>query len=189
MKNQIATVEPAMHLSSESLNTVNRVAGYVFNNGAVEVEFYAVQTGVELPITGVTFQLNQKGIEAEGYLPIGEVQRLLALDIQHLDPEYVSYLLAKKAAKYGISDIRYVVEHAEDPVLLIEAWFCLGEFTMKGALKVDELFVEEVFLHKKKQMLSEQIKLSVSWAPFETALNTEEIATLTAHDLVLVYPK
>lgn len=189
MKNQIAIVEPAAQLSRQSLDTLNSVAGHVFNNGAVEIEFHGVQPNAKLPMTGVIFQLIHQGIEAEGYVPIEDIQRLLALDIQHLDSEYVSYLLAQKAAKYGVSGIRYVDEDAHEFLPLVEAQFCLGEFTMKGALNVKKLFVEEAFLRTKKQEISEQLKLSVSWAPFETALHTEEIATLTAHDLVLVYPK
>ncbi|TBT31434.1 hypothetical protein D5E80_01090 [Vibrio parahaemolyticus] len=60
---------------------------------------------------------------------------------------------------------------------------------MKGALSVPTLFIEDDFLSPKKQILSDQLKLSVSWAPFETALHAEEITALTAQDLVLVFPK
>ncbi|MDG2609913.1 hypothetical protein P7M09_29245, partial [Vibrio parahaemolyticus] len=65
----------------------------------------------------------------------------------------------------------------------------LGEFTLKGAMSVPTLCVDDSFLRSKKQVFRDDLRLSVSWVPFVTSLYAEEITALTAQDLVLVYPK
>ncbi|WP_045496148.1 hypothetical protein [Vibrio hyugaensis] len=189
MNTQIATIEATVALSRASVESINRVAGQVFDNGAIEIEFHGVYADVRPAKNSVMFQLSHQGIEVQGIITTETVQRLLAVEVQHLEPEYVSYLLAQQAAKYGISSIRYEENPVSTPQPLMNASFRLGETTVKGALSVPTLFIEDTFLRPKKQVLSDQLKLLVSWAPFETALHAEEITELTAQDLVLVFPK
>ncbi|EGQ8131804.1 hypothetical protein C4C99_RS18795 [Vibrio parahaemolyticus] len=189
MNCKIETIEAAAVLSRPLVECINRVVGHVFDNGDVEIEFHGVQVIANQAPNSVRFKLSHQGIEAQGFITAETVQRLLAVDIQHLDQEYVSYLLAQRAAKYGISNVRYEETSVSTPKPLMSASFRLGEITVKGALSVPTLFIEDTFLRPKKQVLSGQLKLSVSWAPFETALYAEEITALTAQDLVLVFPK
>lgn len=189
MNIQIATIEAKVALSRASMESINRVAGQVFDNGAIEIDFHGVHADVQPTKNRVMFQLSHQGIEVQGVITVETVQRLLAVEVQHLEPEYVFYLLAQQGAKYGISSIRYEEPPVSTPQPLMNASFRLGETTVKGALSVPTLFIEDDFLSPKKQILSDQLKLSVSWAPFETALHAEEITALTAQDLVLVFPK
>ncbi|WP_061007956.1 hypothetical protein [Vibrio sp. CUB2] len=189
MNIQIATIEANVTFSRASMESINRVAGQVFDNGAIEIEFQGVHADFQPTKNSVMFQLSHQGIEVQGIITTETVQRLLAVEVQHLEPEYVSYLLAQQAAKYGISSIRYEEHPGSTPQPLMNASFRLGETTVIGALSVPTLFIEDTFLRPKQQILSDQLKLSVSWAPFETALNAEEITALTSQDLVLVFPK
>lgn len=189
MKNHIATIECAAVLSRKPVDTINRVAGHIFDNGAIEIDFNGVRAEAKPPPKCVKFHLNQQGIEAQGYITTEIVQQLLAVDVQYLDSEYISYLLAQKTARYGISHIHYEAGEVCAPQAMIDAYFRVGDIAVKVTLSVKDLLVEERFLHPKSQVLSGQIKLSVSYAPFDTQLRVEEIAELTKHDLVLVYPK
>lgn len=189
MNNHITTIEAALNLTSESAEAVNRVAGHVFDNGSVEIDFHGVQIDVQPSKNRFKFNLSHQGIEAQGWITSETVQRLLEIDIRHLEPEYISYCLARKASKYGVSSFRYEEDVASTSQPYIRASFFLGEMSVEGTLNVSTLYVDGTFLRVKKKVLSDQLKLSVSWAPFETTLTAEELSALTSQDLVLVFPK
>lgn len=189
MNDYIVTIDPVSEMSSKVVDTINRVAGHVFDNGDVEIEFFGVRPDARPPINSVMFQLSHKGVEAQGYVSPESVQRLLGVDVQFLEPEYVSYLFSQKAVRYGVNRICYMQDLTCEPQPFIDVCFRLGDITIKGALNAKALSVGGVFLHQKGQEISGEIKLSVCWSPFETALHTEEIFTLSEHDLVLVFPK
>ncbi|EIO5095965.1 TPA: hypothetical protein KD884_000688 [Vibrio parahaemolyticus] len=189
MNTQIATVEATAVLSRASVASINCVAGQVFDNGAIKIEFHGVHVDARSAKKRVMFQISHQGIESQGIVSVETVQRMLAVDIHYLEPEYVSYLLSKKSAKYGISGIRYEETLESVPQPLIDVSFYLGEFTLKGAMSVPTLCVDDSFLRSQKQVFRDDLRLSVSWVPFVTSLYAEEITALTAQDLVLVYPK
>ncbi len=47
MNIQIATIEANVALSRASMESINRVAGQVFDNGAIEIDFHGVHADVQ----------------------------------------------------------------------------------------------------------------------------------------------
>lgn len=189
MNYHIETIDPAAEMSQKLVDIINRVAGHIFDNGDLEVEFFGVRPNTKPPINSVMFQLSHQGIEAQAYVSPETVQRLLGVGVQCFEPEYVSYLFSQKAARYGVNSIYYVQDLTCESQPYFDVCFRLGDITIKGALNARGCSVDGAFLNQKGQEISGEIKLSVCWSPFETALNTEEISELSEDDLVLVFPK
>lgn len=55
MNTQIATIEATVTLSRASVESINRVAGQVFDNGAIEIEFHGVHADVRPAKTVLCF--------------------------------------------------------------------------------------------------------------------------------------
>ncbi|MDN3612032.1 hypothetical protein ACFFUP_04335 [Vibrio ostreicida] len=181
---------PRRHLSREVVAQINLVAGHLFDNQAIHLDFSHLVLAPDFDDELVEISLTHLGVETKGYLRLKEVERLLGLPVKHLDKEYLSYLIAQNLAEYGVQYVSFVTrENVESLPALMACVFVCQRIKTTLYLNVESLDVDAEYLEAKAQSLSGNLKLSVSWSPFETYLSSDELTALSSDDVVLVYPK
>ena len=190
MKNHIVELIPSRIISSELASKVNRVAGMIFDNHAVKIDFRQLKLDLSDDNDLIEISLVHMGIEAKGYLKVVEIERLLGLEIKYLDKDYVSYLITQSMAPHGVHYVGFI--EGKDSLnlpLCITTVFECERLATTLYLDAESIHIDGDCLESKPQALPGELKLTVSWTPFETALTTQELSALSTDDVVLVYPK
>ncbi|RSD30303.1 hypothetical protein [Vibrio pectenicida] len=181
---------PSCTISNEVANKVNFVAGMRFDNHAINLDFRQLKLNLGEGQDLIEISLVHMGIEAKGYLQVVEIERLLGLEIKHLDQEYIAYLITQNLAPHGVHYVGFIdrKDSLDLPLRITTSFECERLSTIMY-IDVASIQVDTDYLEFKPQALSGNLKLTVSWTPFETALTTQELSTLSTDDVVLVYPK
>ncbi|GEM77623.1 hypothetical protein [Vibrio sagamiensis] len=190
MKHDIITLTPFCELSQKSAAQINTVAGHQFDNNAIQINFGKLILEPATIGELVEVSLAHIGIDITGYLTVADIERLLGLELKYLEQEYISYLIAQNLSVEGIRYLRFIdkdeVKHLSS---LMTSIFSCNRLETNMYVAMDSMDIDPDYLHMKPQSLSPKLKLSVSWAPFETSLSTDEITSLSSDDMVMVYSK
>ncbi|CAM3937495.1 hypothetical protein VIAQ111709_20000 [Vibrio aquimaris] len=190
MKYDAVNLIPRCTISNKVAKKVNFIAGTRFDNHAIKMDFHRLELNSVQKQDLIEINLVHMGIEAKGYLQVVEIERLLGLEIKHLDKEYVAYLITQSLAPHGVHYVGFIDQkEGRDLPLSITTVFECERLATTLYLDVESIHIDTDCLEAKPQALSGNLKLTVSWAAFETALTTQELSALSTDDVVLVYPK
>ncbi|WP_318452409.1 hypothetical protein [Photobacterium leiognathi] len=190
MDHDIISLKSYCQLNRSVMLKIKTVAGCCFDNQAIHLDFGKLVFKPESVGDLVEITLTHLGIEGTGYLKIKDIERLLGIEVKHLDREYLSYIIAHHFAKEGVQFVRYISQdHLIELPLLITCIFRCSCLSTTLYIPLEGLEIEEKYLQHKPQNLPSDLRLSVSWAPFETYLSQNELSMLSSQDLILVYPK
>lgn len=190
MNHDIISLKSYRQISNNVAAQINTVAGHCFDNQAIHLDFGKLVLKPEFVDELVEITLTHIGIDATGYLRIRDIQRLLGLEVKHLDRGYLAYLIAQSLAEEGVQYVRFIgQEDLVDLPLLMTCIFQCSRISTTLYLVPEGLDIDTEYLQSKPQCLPKGIQLSVSWTPFETYLSHDELSTLSSEDLVLLYPK
>ncbi|MGF1845514.1 hypothetical protein [Vibrio lentus] len=190
MNHDIISLKPYRQLSSTVAAQINAVAGHCFDNQAIHLDFGKLVLTPKFVDELVEITLTHLGIEGTGYVRVKDIERLLGLEVKHLEKEYLEYLISMNLAKEGVQYVRFIDK--ENQVALPSLMTCIfkcSRIRTTMYLVAELLDLDTEYLQPKPQRLPADLKLSVSWAPFETYLSCDELTTLSSEDVVLVYPK
>lgn len=190
MNHDIISLKPYRQLSNSVAAQINAVAGHCFDNQAIHLDFGQLVLAPKFVDELVEIALTHLGIEGTGYVRVKDVERLLGLEVKHLEKEYLDYLMAMNLAKEGVQYVRFIDKKklVTLPSLMACVFKC-SRISTTMYLDAESLDIDTEYLQPKPQRLPTDLKLSVSWAPFETYLRCDELTTLSPEDMVLVYPK
>lgn len=190
MKQERVTLMPKYEMKPAMYRAVNQIAGTTFNNQEIRVDVGAVCHRFQLQ-DFILLSLKHVGIEAELYVSLSEAGRLLGLDVNHLEQDYLSYVITQVLSQYGLAFKSYPEMEIEIEMspLLMSCQLILGAFNISALLKVDTLTIESSYLETSLSSLPKTLVLIASYTMFKTNLSVEEILSLTNNDLVLVCPK
>ena len=167
---------------------VNQIAGTTFNNNEIRVDFGAICHQFQQKDL-ILLNLKHAGIDAKLYVSLYEAGRLLGLDIEHLEQDYLSYVITQALSQYGLSFNSYHKVDIERTPLLMSCKLIVGVFNISALIELDKLTIESSYLKKNLSSLPRSLSLVSSYTIFKTYLSVEEIFLLTNNDLVLVFPK
>ncbi|MBU2895876.1 hypothetical protein [Vibrio hepatarius] len=190
MKYDAVNIIPSCTISNEVASKVNLVAGTRFDNQAINIDFRQLKLNSGEGQDWIEISLVHMGVEAKGYLQVAEIERLLGLEIKHLDKEYIAYLITQNLAPHGVHYVGFVdqTDSLNLPLRIVTIFEC-ERITTTLYLDVESINIDGDCLEPKPQALPGDLKLTVSWTPFETALTTHELSALSTDDVVIVYPK
>ncbi|GLT17474.1 dimethyladenosine transferase [Vibrio zhanjiangensis] len=190
MKYDVVNLTPSCTISNAVASKVNLVAGTCFDNHAIRMDFRQLKFNLGQQQDLIEISLVHMGVEAKGFLQVVEVERLLGLEIKHLDKEYVAYLITQNLAPHGVHFVGFMDQkEGRNLPLSITTVFECERLATTLYLELESIHIDADCLEAKPQALSGNLKLTVSWTPFETALTTQELSALSTDDVVLVYPK
>ncbi|EGQ8095640.1 hypothetical protein U3G80_001398 [Vibrio cholerae] len=191
MKQQTTvTVEARYQLTSELCRQINNVAGHQFDNQSITLDFIAPHFAPDFAEDLLEIRVMHIGIEAKGYVRASEVERLIGVEVKYLDNDYLAYLMTQTVAPKGVhyqGYHSYPYESVIDP--LFECVLTCDDLQATLYLDIASLDIDDDGLELQPIQLSEDLRLTVSWSPFETYLDTQEILALSDEDLVWVFPK
>jgi len=188
MKQEKVIFAPHHQMSIDMCQIINRLAGRCFNNQSIVVEMGAVYRPSQ-PQDFILLSLRHLGIEAQLYVPLGEVERLLGLDIKHLAHDYITYVIAQVLRRYGIEFNSFLGFDEQGPPQSMTCQLILGEINVAALLQLDSLIIESEFLQARITSLPKNLSLTTFSTLFVTSLSVDEIRDLSVDDLVLVYEK
>lgn len=183
-------LEARYQISSNQCQQINRLAGYQFDNQLIRVHQIAPRWCSKFGEDLLNIDLMHIGIEANGYVRASEFERFIGMKMKYLDSEYVAYLMTQSVAEKGIHYRGYhpcSVTAEIGP--LLECMLSCEDFEVTLYLDIESVDVDDEYLTIAPVPFSDNLRVMVSWSPFETYLDTGEILALSEDDLVLVYPK
>lgn len=188
MKHEKVMFISRYEIDAAMCQAINRLAGQYFNNKAIAIEMGAVcRTGQQQAF--ILLSLKHFGIEAELYVSLGEAGRLLGLELKHIEPDYLSYIIAKVLIQYGVEFKSCIEINEQTQPLLLTCQLIMGELKIAALLKIDTLVIEPDYLQVNFISLPKKLSLNTCSTIFETKLSVDEIRSLSIDELVLVYPK
>jgi hypothetical protein len=188
MKQEKVMLIPRYEIDSARCKVINLLAGQRFNNQSITIEMGSIYRARQ-PQDFILLNLKHLGIETDLYVSLGEAARLLGLELKHLEPDYISYIIAQALSQYGIEFKSCLgVEELELP-LLMTCQLIIGQMNIAALLPIDTLVIEFDYLQMSFNSLPKDLSLTTISTLFETSLSIDEIRTLSIDELVLVYPK
>lgn len=188
MKHEKVMFISRYEMDAAMCQAINRLAGQCFSNQSIAIEMGAVyRTGQQQDF--ILLSLKHLGIEAELYVSLGEAGRLLGLELKHLEPDYVSYVIAQALSQYGVEFKSCLEIDEQTQPLLLTCQLIMGEMNIAALLKMDTLVIEPDYLQANFISLPKKLPLTTFSTIFETKLSIDEIRSLSIDELVLVYPK
>jgi hypothetical protein len=188
MKKERVNLIPKYEMKPAMYRAVNEIAGATFNNEEIRVDVGAICHRFQQQ-DFILLSLKHVGIEAELYVSLSEVGRLLGLDMKHFEQDYLSYVMAQVISQYGLAFKSYPDFDIEVSTLLMSCQLIFGAYNISALLKVDTLIIDSNYLKTSLSSLPRTLVLIASCSIFKTSLSVEEILSLTNNDLVLVFPK
>ncbi|EJL6267949.1 hypothetical protein NMR31_003196 [Vibrio cholerae] len=191
MKQQTTlTVEARYQLTSELCRQINNVAGHQFDNQSITLDFIVPHFAPDFAEDLLEIRVMHIGIEAKGYVRASELERLIGVEVKYLDNEYLAYLVTQTVASKGVHYQGYHSYPYESVIApLFECVLTCNDLLATLYLDIASLDIDDDGLELQPIQLSEDLRLTVSWSPFETYLDTQEILALSDEDLVWVFPK
>lgn len=188
MKHKRVNLMPKYEMKPAIYRVVNQVAGTTFNNKEIRVDVGAICHRFQQQDL-ILLSLKHAGIDAELYVSLCEAGRLLGLDVNHLEQDYLSYVITQVLSQYGLAFKSYPEMDIDELPLLMSCKLIIGDFNISALLKVDTLIIDANYLKTSLSSLPKTLVLMASCTMFKTSLSVEEILSLTNNDLVLVCPK
>ncbi|EGQ9189310.1 hypothetical protein O1C43_003327 [Vibrio cholerae] len=191
MKQQTTvTVEARYQLTSELCRQINNVAGHQFDNQSITLDFIVPHFAPDFAEDLLEIRVMHIGIEAKGYVRASELERLIGVEVKYLDNEYLAYLVTQTVASKGVHYQGYHSYPYESVIApLFECVLTCNDLLATLYLDIASLDIDDDGLELQPIQLSEDLRLTVSWSPFETYLDTQEILALSDEDLVWVFPR
>lgn len=191
MKQQTTVMVKARYqLTSELCRKINNVAGHQFDNQSITLDFIAPHCAPDFAEDLLEIRVMHIGIEAKGYVRASEVERLIGVEVKYLDNDYLAYLMTKTVASKGVHYQGYhPYPHEPRITPLFECVLTCDDLQATLYLDIASLDIDDDGLELQPIQLSEDLRLTVSWSPLETYLDTQEILALSDEDLVWVFPK
>ncbi len=191
MKQQTTvTVEARYQLTSELCRQINNVAGHQFDNQSITLDFIAPHFAPDFAEDLLEIRVMHIGIEAKGYVRASEAERLIGVEVKYLDNDYLAYLMTQTVASKGVHYQGYQsYPHESGIAPLFECVLTCDDLQATLYLDIASLDIDDDGLELQPIQLSEDLRLTVNWSPFETYLDTQEILELSDEDLVWVFSK
>lgn len=189
MKQQTkVTIEARYQLTSDMHDKINSIAGCQFDNRSITLDFIAPRWKRDFEEDLLEMRVVHIGIEATGYIRASEVERLIGVQVKHLENDYLAYLMTQAVATKGIHYQGYYSNKAVTNTLFESVLSC-GDWQVTLYVDIQSLDIDDDYLEIQPCQLDGNLRLAVSFTPFETYLDTNEIIGLSDDDIVVVFPK
>ncbi|MGL5109816.1 MAG: hypothetical protein ACRC7J_12235 [Vibrio ordalii] len=183
-------IEARYQLTSDLCKKINSIVGCRFDNQSIMLDFIAPRWESDFEEDLLEIRVVHIGIEATGYVRASEVERLIGVPVKHLEGDYLAYLMTQTAATKGIhyQGYHYHPDKAVSTILLESVLTC-DDWQVTLYVAIESLDIDDDYLEIQPCQLDGNLRLAVSFTPFETYLDTNEIIGLSDDDIVVVFPK